>query len=161
MDLAEIRNSFPNIVLAGIDGQKERIEIAVGKMGNIQLVVGNVKDLPFQDNSFDVSLADAVLYQNNTEDIKIILREMIRVSRRYVFLVETHSEKKEYTVKFIEYNVQDYKKILKEVGLINPLFIKITKDIWPGQPWEYWGYLIRAEIKKDPIIHSDSNDGHI
>jgi len=145
-DLVLIKDEFPKVRIAGIDASRERIIEATEALGNIQLVVGYASELPFKDKSFDISFTDAVLMMGGTARSILILKEMVRVTKGKIFLIETHSKVTEDDAKFLEYNVRDYQIILPEMGLKNIKLTKITKDIWQGYPWENWGYLIEAEL---------------
>jgi len=145
-DLALIKKKFPKVRIAGIDASHERIVEAVEELGNIQLVVGHASEMPFEDKSFDISFTDAVLMMGGLERAILILKEMIRVTRNKLFFIETHSNVPESGDKFVEYNVRNYQEILTELGLRNIEFTKITKEVWNGYPWEFWGYLIEATI---------------
>lgn len=146
MDLELIHDNFPKVELTGIDRRPERIEIAVEKLPNASLLVGDIRNIPYKDKSFDVVLSDAVLYQNSPEEIVQIIGEMKRVGKKYLFLIETHSEKRDEDERFDEYNVLDYKTILNNLGLTDVKFIKITDNIWAGYPWSYWGNLIIVKL---------------
>ena len=147
MDLDLIHKEFPKVKLSGIDQRPERIEIAVEKVPEASLVVGDIKNrLPYKDKSFDIVLADAVLYQNRPEDIVYILMEMKRVGKEYIILIENYSEVKDDDERFEEYNVLNYREILAVLGVKWSKFIKITENIWAGYPWSHWGHLIIAKL---------------
>jgi len=146
MDLELIHQEFPRVKLTGIDKRPERIEIAVEKIPDASLVVGDIRDLKYKGGSFDVVLSDATLYQNKPDEIVEILRKLRRIAKKYIFLIETHSEVKDDDNRFDEYNVLNYKKILSNLGMKNVEFIKITDKVWAGYPWSYWGHLIIVEL---------------
>ena len=145
-DLVLIKKQFPNVKMAGIDASVERIGEARAVLDGAELVVGYASELPFKDKSFDISFTDAVLMMGGIERAMLILNEIIRVTKNKVFFIETHSDIKENDVKFNEYNVRNYQEILPKLGFKNLKFKKITKEIWSGMPWEYWGYLIEARL---------------
>ncbi len=145
MDIDLIHQEFPKVKLVGIDRRPERIEIAVEKVPDASFVVGDIRSLDYKDKSFDVVLSDAVLYQNKPEEVVQILGEMKRIAKKYIFLIETHSEVIDDDERFDEYNVLNYKDILNKFGL-KAEFIKITNRVWAGYPWSYWGYLIIVRL---------------
>ena len=145
-DLALIKKEFPKVIISGIDASRERIIEATEILGNRQLIVGFASKMPFEDKSFDISFTDAVLMMGGYDRAILILKEMLRVTKNKLFFIETHSIKNETDPKFIEYNVRDYKEILGKLGLRHIKFQKIKKNIWPGMPWEFWGYLIEAQL---------------
>ncbi|MFA5197779.1 MAG: class I SAM-dependent methyltransferase [Patescibacteria group bacterium] len=145
-DIEQIHKEFPKVNLTGIDRRPERIEIAVEKLPDASLMVGDIRDLKYKGGSFDVVLSDATLYQNKPEEIIEILRKLRRIAKKYIFLIETHSEVKDDDERFAEYNVLNYKKMLSDLGMKNVEFIKITDKIWAGYPWSYWGHLIIVKL---------------
>lgn len=68
----------------GIDFLKRAIEIGTKVHPNIKLREASIYELPYKDNSFDLVLSTEVL--EHLEDPKKALREIFRVSRKYVVL---------------------------------------------------------------------------
>lgn len=55
--------------------------------GNKNFIVASVKELPFKDNSFDVTFTVRLLHHNFTRDDRVkILKELNRVSKRFVIV---------------------------------------------------------------------------
>jgi len=113
--------------------------------------VGDTADLPFEDKSFDVVFTDAlfVMIQDTGKVIRI-MREMERVAKKYLLFLETHCvgdltpEKYGTTMKNAQsYNIRNYEVLLSR---FKPEFIKITKEVWPGIPWEFYGYLFKVTL---------------
>lgn len=67
----------------GIDGSKTGIEIAKNRLEienlKANLKVGDILNLPYEDNFFDAVIDVECLYANNFENTKIILKEISRV----------------------------------------------------------------------------------
>ena len=145
-DLVLIKKKFPKIRIVGIDASPDRVREAKEVLGDTKLILGYASELPFKDKSFDISFTDAVLMMGGYDRAITILKEMKRVSKNKIFLIETHSGIGENSEKFLEYNVRNYQVILSELGFKNIQFTKITKEVWPGWPWEYYGFLISADI---------------
>lgn len=71
----------------GIDKNKDYIKYAKEKFGEQYFKVVNVKILPFEDKEFDMSFTCTVLMHNvNGGEI---LKEMTRVTKRFIVLIET------------------------------------------------------------------------
>lgn len=68
----------------GIDFLKKAIEIGTKVHPNIVLREASIYELPYKDNSFDLVLSTEVL--EHLEDPKKALKEIFRVSRKYIVL---------------------------------------------------------------------------
>ena len=60
---------------------------------NINVVRGDIFDLPFKDNYFDLAFTAGVLIHVSPADMKDALREMYRVSRKYILGFEFWSDR--------------------------------------------------------------------
>lgn len=76
---------------AALDNDKEIIKIAERNnrdlKGKVQFIPGDIKQLPFQDHSFDLSFSQGVLEHFSNEDIEQILDEQLRVAKTVLFSV--------------------------------------------------------------------------
>ena len=67
----------------GIDGSSEAIKLAKIKLKKeklkAKLVIGDIINLPYQDNFFDAVIDSATIQHNSLVNIKIILKEIYRV----------------------------------------------------------------------------------
>jgi 2-polyprenyl-3-methyl-5-hydroxy-6-metoxy-1,4-benzoquinol methylase len=70
--------------LEGIDYSKEAVEIANKNYPNLHILEGDIYKLKYKDNSFDLVICSEVL--EHLEDPQKALRELARVSRRYILL---------------------------------------------------------------------------
>ncbi len=70
--------------LEGIDFQKEAIELGRKIHPHLNLETGNIYNLSFKDNSFDLVMATEVL--EHLEEPRKGLKELIRVSKKYLLL---------------------------------------------------------------------------
>ncbi len=70
--------------LEGLDHQKIAIEIGRKIHPHLKLETGTIYDLSFKDNSFDLVMATEVL--EHLEDPKKALKELVRVSKKYLLL---------------------------------------------------------------------------
>ena len=91
-NLANIKDRFPRVKVAGIDANPDVIKRAKDYIPDGDFVAGTFFHLPWEDNSFDIVLADAVLMYADKDDIYPALLEMNRIARRGVVLVEWYSE---------------------------------------------------------------------
>ncbi len=70
--------------LEGVDFQKSAIEIGTKLHPDLALKQGNIYNLEYRDNSFDLVMATEVL--EHLDDPKKGLKELIRVSKKYLLL---------------------------------------------------------------------------
>jgi len=70
--------------LEGVDFQKSAIEIGTKLHPDLALKQGNIYNLEYKDNSFDLVMATEVL--EHLDDPKKGLKELIRVSKKYLLL---------------------------------------------------------------------------
>lgn len=83
---AWLRGTGATVRAVGLDAGEEVLRVA-GR-GDISLVRGDVCDLPFPDDAFDVVCATLVLHHVPDEVQGRALREMARVARRRVLVAE-------------------------------------------------------------------------
>ena len=70
--------------LEGIDASKVAIETGKKLYPHLNIKIGDIYNLPYKDNSFDLVVCTEVL--EHLEDPKRALREIIRVSKKYLLL---------------------------------------------------------------------------
>ncbi len=82
----------PDMDVWGVDVQRKAIGAAwaSGRGGNF--VVGSLFELPFRDGFFDLAFTCGVLIHVPRAGLEPALREMHRVSRRYLLVAEYHDE---------------------------------------------------------------------
>jgi len=66
----------------GIDVADLAVKKAIARNRNV--VQGSICDIPFEDESFDVSFSSDVIEHIHPDDIDLALSEMIRVAKKYV-----------------------------------------------------------------------------
>ena len=77
--------------LYGIELQGDAVEIAKSKSKNINLIKGEASDIPFKDGFFDMVFTSGVLIHIAPEDLKGVLKEIHRCTKKYVFGFEYYS----------------------------------------------------------------------
>lgn len=151
-----LAKQFPDIELVGIDinplsireGNKFLMREAIS---NVKLIWGKVDELDqFQDKSFDIVFTDALLIYIGPDKIKKVIREMVRISRRALILVELHHEQRESSenlgIYYYGYWLRNYVDLLKEFVPKDKIRLtKIPKELWGGN-WEKLGYIIEVTI---------------
>jgi len=76
--------------LQGIDVNEKAVKRAQERGFNVQQ--GSAMSLPFEDNSFDLVYTSGLLIHIRPKDIKTVMGEIVRVSRKYVWGFEYYSE---------------------------------------------------------------------
>lgn len=148
-NLEAIRRRFPITHLAGIDINKKAIKEGRIKNPDISLLVAKVDKLPWPDKSFDVVLADAVLMYIGPDKIDKAIKEMVRVARDMIIIVDFHKEGGSTRGQIeLGHWVRDYSALFKEHGLKAELR-KITKKEWKSRSWENLGHFITVNLNEN------------
>lgn len=71
--------------LYGIEINEEAIEISKQLTRNIFITKGSAFDIPYKDNYFDLVFTSGVLIHIAPQDIKEALKEIYRVSKKYIW----------------------------------------------------------------------------
>lgn len=116
-------------LLAGVELSDHVLAAAQSFLGNSlrsphDLRLGNGKELPFADRSFDVVLSSIMLSCVGPEYVRNVLAEMVRVSKRYIVLAEPYDVSEQgATVEGIPdpypnttYWVRNYPGLLSKMG---------------------------------------------
>lgn len=149
-NLLLISRVFPHIQVGGADINPDAIEAArkILPPGSV-LDVKPATDLFFSDKCADAALSDAVMIYHGPRSIRKAIREMKRVSRRHLIFVEFHNTswlKRVALWLATGYSAYNWKKLLASEDLHDIEIKKIPANLWPGTPWEQWGYLITARV---------------
>ena len=148
INLRLINNIMPRIILEGIDINKEALNeginiLNIKNIKNIKLKHHSVRDLSlYKDKEFDVVFSDAVLMYIDTNNIKKVIDEMFRVSKKLLIFCEQHTDKKSF------YNdkwVHNYAYFIKDIpGIKSVIFNSISDNIWGGD-WNKYGKIIESK----------------
>lgn len=82
----------PEMEVWGLDIQRRAIREATATQENGNFVVGSLFELPFRDDFFDLAFTCGVLIHVPPEGLEKAIREMHRVSRKYLLCAEYHDE---------------------------------------------------------------------
>ena len=121
--LHDFKELMPNLTVAGIDISEYAIENAMETVKPF-LRVGNAKELPFEDNSFDLVIAINTVHNLPLQECKQALREIQRVSRAHAFVqvdayrTQEEKERLEHWVLTCKtyMHVDEWKELFAEVG---------------------------------------------
>ena len=84
--LHDFRELMPSMTIAGIDISTYAIENAMEDVKPF-LKVGNARDLPYPDNSFDLVISINTVHNLEEEDCFRAVQEIQRVSRKHAFIM--------------------------------------------------------------------------
>lgn len=79
--------------LYGVEVQWDAVERAKKLTDHINIIQGSAFDLPFKDKYFDLVFTSGVLIHIHPDDQKRAMREMYRVSKKYIWGFEYFNEK--------------------------------------------------------------------
>src|SRR3989338_5000301 len=85
------KHGFDN--LHGLELQSYAVRRAKELTQDINIIQGSAFDLPFKDNYFDLVFTSGVLIHINPKDLKKVMAEIYRVSKKYIWGFEYFSEK--------------------------------------------------------------------
>jgi ubiquinone/menaquinone biosynthesis C-methylase UbiE len=151
-----LAKKFPKVNLVGIDINNGAIEkgkklFEKEKIKNVKLFVKEAKDLNFfKEKSFDIVFTDAVLMYLGPDEIERVIREMIKIAKKALILVEWHipNLKKDVFDPHIGVWKRDYFNLLKEYFPKERILLeKIPKNSWPDENWQKYGWVIEAKIE--------------
>ena len=83
--LYDFTKMIPGISVKGIDISEYAIQHAKEEVKD-KLEVADARSLPFEDNSFDLVISITTLHNLNKDDMKIALKEIMRVSKKDAFI---------------------------------------------------------------------------
>lgn len=148
-NLINIVKNIPGKQIGGVDVNADAIELCQKTFKEGLFKVNAADDVMLSDKAVDVVLSDAVLIYVSPKDIRRHLREIKRISRKYVVLCEFHSKSlwNRFALKINSgYNAYNWKRLLEQEGFYDVMFYKIPKDVWPCMLWEVFGHIIVGRI---------------
>lgn len=118
--------------VTGIDPSQKMIDVAIRKTENkdINFINANVlKKLPFENKSFDISIASYVAHGLSKDERQVMYSEMNRLSRDYVIIYD-YNESRALLTDVVEYLENgDYFNFIKSVKFELKDFFKYVKII--------------------------------
>lgn len=153
----------PNLVLivknledkqvGGCDINPDAIALARETFHGGVFMVGPAMDIMASDNFADVVLTDMCLIYLDHKNIGKALKEIKRISTRYVLFFEFHTEHWYDRIKLLwtsGLHAYDYKKLLEKHGFYDIVLKKMPPEAWPegaGAQRSY-GHFILAKTPK-------------
>jgi len=78
--------------LYGIELQPSAVELSKSRTKGINIIRGSAFDIPFKDNFFDLVFTSGLLIHIAPEDITVVLDEIYRCTKRYIWCFEYYSD---------------------------------------------------------------------
>jgi SAM-dependent methyltransferase len=121
--LYDFMKALPNAALAGIDISEYAHEHAMPEVKPF-LIVGDAKELPYEDDSFDLVISITTIHNLKRDDCIQALREIERVSRGNSFLTVDAWENEEERQRLEKWvltahtymHADDWKQLFEEAG---------------------------------------------
>jgi SAM-dependent methyltransferase len=117
--------------LAGLDLNElsaESIRDEGRRYSEITAVRGDALNLPFADDAFDFAICSLFTHHFTDDGVAEIMREMKRVSRRGIFVIDLHRERGAYRMFQLFCIVFRISRLVREDGLLS-----IQKGFQPGE----------------------------
>jgi hypothetical protein len=155
---------LPKVQFVGVTNYPEKLlllQSLYNNRDNVTLLKSEPTRLTeCQDFDFDVVYTGNVLSYYDEPTATEIIRELLRVSRNKIFLLELQTPNK-YNAETNFYDVEghtalfvrDYVKLVQRIASdmqikINVSFLKIKRPLWSNKYWKNYGSII--EITKEP-----------
>jgi SAM-dependent methyltransferase len=121
--LYDFARLIPGISVKGIDVSEYAIENAKEEVKE-HLQVADARELPFEDNSFDLVISITTLHNLNKDDMKIALKEIERVTKKDAFITLDAYRDDEEKARMEAWNLtaltmmhtKEWQEFFKEVG---------------------------------------------
>jgi len=150
-----LAKKFPNIEIKGIDINPIAVQsgnewLRRSGFKNVKLSEGRADDLSqFSDKSFDIVFTDAVLMYIGPDKIKKVIREMLRIVRKALILVEWHQDLERDSQGLGIYHFghwkRNYLNLLKQFIQEDQIrLIKIPEEFRLDENWRKLGYIIEV-----------------
>ena len=156
---------FPHAQMVGIDPNEESVKsgnevLAEKGLSHVELCVAGATDLSiFEDDTFDVVYSSAALQYLGPDSIQEAAREMLRVARRVVIVLEQHEENSEVKEgalgRFIHgpsretsFWVRDYRALFSTIAPEECITVtRVPNPIWKTERWFELANVIEIECE--------------
>lgn len=121
--LHDFKELMPDLRIAGIDISSYALEHAMETM-RPYLQMGNAKELPFENHSFDLVISINTVHNLALDECKQAIREIQRVTRKHAFITMDAWRTEDERVRLSKWNitalsymhVNDWQKLFKDIG---------------------------------------------
>ncbi len=152
VNLIRLKQDIPHLQVGGCDVNAEAIEKAIEALPESRHILDtrDATELFYSDKSVDLALTDMALIYLDRKQVRKALKEIRRVTRKYILFVEFHHKSwfKRLALKLATgYNSYRYDRLLEECGYHDITVTKLPDWAWPGgEPQKTYGYVIFARV---------------
>lgn len=157
---------YPDATLRGIDIDERAVQFGNTQFAregihNVTLSVGKVDDLSGMKASYDIVFTDAVLLLVSKGVILDAVRNMVRLARKGIVLLEWHDQtmpgKGAYRQ---EYWIRDYQKLFQSIAPSARITVtKLPEELWPSGGWPLYGTIVTIELHPEICRPSRETSG--
>jgi pseudaminic acid biosynthesis-associated methylase len=129
--------------VAGVDVNETALEVVRSELPGVDARVATARDLPFDDDAFDLVFTTGVLIHQSPEELPRVMDEIVRCSRRYVLCGEYRADELEevpYRGQRGALYKQDYGRLYQErfpqLRLLEEGFLPKSEGVWDDVT--YW-----------------------
>ena len=108
--------------LYGIEPQGYAVELSKSRTRGINLIEGNIFDIPFKDGYFDLVFTSGVLIHISPKDIKKAMKEIYRCTSKYIWGFEYYADK------YMEIDYRGNKELLWKTDFVK-LYLNHFSDL--------------------------------
>lgn len=137
-NLVAIREKFPNKRIVGVDADWDDVVSEAQKVTGLDIRIGDVRELEFKDNEFDVVFTNALFCMMLVQDIEKGFRELVRVAKKYIILIELETDDF-LGIVWNERVGANWINMFKKYGM-KAEREKIPEEVWDVNPWLEKGY---------------------
>ena len=151
-DIARLLKKYSSAKVVGVDVSQEMLKIAKSKSNDIEYVLSNVEQLPFEDNQFDIVTVSFGL--RNIKDKTSAIKEIARVLKNDgQFLHIDFGKPNNFAQKIFSFNAKLFAKMfLKNVP--SKYFLNSIENYWTPNEFEQvmseYGFVLNKKI--EPIF---------
>ena len=128
--------------LAGVDVNEKALSILRERVPGVDARLASATDLPWGDGSFDLVFTTGVLIHQSPDALEQVMREIVRVSGRYVLCGEYYAEE----LTEVPYRGQKgalfkrdfgglYQELVPELRLVDEGFLPRGEGSWDDVTW--------------------------
>lgn len=162
-NLKRLKTDFPHCCVGGVDFSLAQLDHARHYLAglNIDTVCGDNCTMPLGDNAYDVGFSVGVFMNIHPDKIEDACKEMVRVSRKYIFHIEydqRNTTEKIHNSRITKRNIisHDYCDIYKNLGC-NVVKFLTHKNF--GQNYLAYQEKLSSRIKERKFVATPSFEG--
>lgn len=157
-----LAQKFPEAEIVGIDINPRAVQkgnelLASEGIPNIKLTCAGADELhQFKDDSFDIVFTDAVLMYIGPDKIQSVIREIYRVTRRVLILLEWHcfgtrckdKDPRGLGIYYCGNWKRDYMALLRQFVSEDLIHVsEISEQVWAQENWSKVGAIVEVAKK--------------